>query len=409
MKTYKKGRPSKRKVSKKNGPSKKNKLRKKNKTKKMKKIKGGSFFSEKCIPLVMDSGNVKRAMQNILCGLEMYINTMKRKTEYSSIPYGENNYVQMDQSIHNKPHIEVVKTEGYPQKYITITDMLYRDKLKNVTANEGATTVHNNGGFTVGVDTNFIGYTKGQAGKKNNENNDTNNTLKSIPTGKKTYYKTTYTRDDDSKPFHNTPIFYYINDSTGFENKKIEIYKKHISTYQNAMQRLTTNSVCNVMLRKIIGKSNIMSLQRTIEIVLHLGHYGDKFVTFPLSLIADDLCVETFNKRYPKNNVPNLERMQVQVNSNPGRYKIINDMVECKGKLYKPNEESNDNNNLNMTIPETSSDNKKTNCVNAVNERYDTSLDFKGLKEGMKKKDLFNIVNKDIDECKGKFINPNKN
>lgn len=248
MKTYKKGRPSKRKVSK-NGPSKKNKLRKKNKTKKMKKIKGGSFLSEKCIPVFMESGNVKRAMQNILCGLKMSM------TGVSSKSYGENNYVQMNKPIDGN-HIEINSetvtkdSKQYTTKNITITDMLYRDELIDVIPNQQGTTLHrnNNTGMEIRVSTNFIPYTKAQAAKINNQHAKINAILNSIPTGKKTDNKTTYTRDDDPISFHNTPIFYYINDHTDLEFQIDGFRIEQLQTYETALERLRTNSVCQSLL-----------------------------------------------------------------------------------------------------------------------------------------------------------------
>jgi hypothetical protein len=270
MKTYKKGRPSKRKVSK-NGPSKKNKTKK---TKKMKKIKGGSVFSEKCIPLVMESGNVKRAMQNILCGLEMYM------TGVSSKPYGINigEFVKDNK---DKTHIEVV-TDDNQGTYIKITDMLYRESED--------TTLYRNEktGLQVSLGEKEKPIVQSLSDNKTLEPYTKKlkliNHLESIPIGKSTGRKPTYTRDDDPKSFHNTPIFYMIRTSVNISDewdmddlqnslnkRKNKIYNEHISTYNNAIQRLTTNSVCNEMLRKIIGKTQ-SKIPETITIELQVGN-----------------------------------------------------------------------------------------------------------------------------------------
>tara|TARA_B110000285_G_scaffold180181_1_gene203151 strand:+ start:2583 stop:3599 length:1017 start_codon:yes stop_codon:yes gene_type:complete len=234
MKTYKKGRPSKRKVGKKNGPSKKNKLRKKNKTKKMKKIKGGGIIkSTKCIPVFTESGNVKRAMQNILCGLDMYI-----KNEVSK-PYGEDNYVKMDTPITGN-HIEVLEDNG--EKNIIITDMLYRHEKEII--NHGADVEVDGISFQIGV----LKSNHANNGKKNDETVVINMELGSIPTGKKTDNKTTYTRDDVPQSFHNTPIFYHINGHTDLEVQTDDFRIEQLQTYEKALDRLRTNSVCQGLL-----------------------------------------------------------------------------------------------------------------------------------------------------------------
>jgi hypothetical protein len=267
-------------------------------------------------------------------------------------------------------------------------------------------------GFSISFDS--LDPTEGNVGKQNAEHKEINDRLGSIPTGKKTDNKTTYTRDDDPISIHNTPIFYHIDDDVMYlEPEKEKIHEEQVETYTKAIQRLTTNSVCNVMLRKIIGKyynhikeqkQSVQSprLQTNIEIVVRLGNSGTS-VTFPIYRITDDLCVKSFNTQYPSNKAPNIEGMQVQVNSNRGRYKLIDNIFECKGKLYKPNKESNDNNNLNMTIPETSSDNEEKKCVNAVNKKFETTLNVEGLKEGIKKNPVILDKLKGIVECKGIF------
>lgn len=299
MKTYKKGRPSKRKVGKKNGPSKKNKLRKKNKTKKMKKIKGGSLISKKCIPVVMESGNVKRAMQNILCGLEMYM------TEDSIKPYGINTEIQVA-NIQSKPHIEVV-TDNNQRKYIKITDMLYRES-------GAATKVYTDKNTGLEI---IWGEDKKPIVESLRENGNLTpdiklkliNHLNSIPIGLMTSNEPTYTRDDDPKSFHNTPIFYEISRTTqnisenwdmgylqnSLNEQKNKIYNKHKSTYENAIQRLTTNSVCNEMLRKIIGKTQSI-IPDTIRIELQVGNKNKspETVRGDTSLLGNDTITVKF-------------------------------------------------------------------------------------------------------------------